>query len=89
MTYRDYPVGKAQQIVLDALGITATGHSDATQKFDDLGIAVSSKRQGRKSVPVVSEKGEGSQRNYGGDFDTWDSGASKATLSKLSEWMED
>lgn len=54
MANKDYPVGKAQQIVLDALGMTATGFDDAASKFKELGITVSSKRQGRTSVPVVS-----------------------------------
>jgi len=49
-----YPVGKAQQMVLDALGLTAKDFSEASKIFEDLGISVGSKRQGRSSVPVVT-----------------------------------
>ena len=84
MSFKDYPVGKAQQQVLDALGINASGHQDAQSKFDELGIVVASKRQGRKSVPVVSIKEGGSQRNYGGDYDVWDATAEQSTLDKLT-----
>lgn len=50
---RDYPVGKAQKMVLDALNLTASGFGDAQKKFSELGLIVTSKRQGRKSVPVI------------------------------------
>jgi hypothetical protein len=88
MADRDYPVGKAQETVLKALGITATGFQDAQQKFNDLGITVGSKRVGRTSVPVVTAKSGGSQANYGGDYDVWGSAASDETLAKLSEWID-
>jgi hypothetical protein len=82
-SFRDYPVGVAQQKVLDALGITASGFQDAQNKFDELGITVGSKRQGRTSVPVVSVQQGGSQRNLGGDFDVWDATANQEALDKL------
>lgn len=53
---KDYPVGKAQQIVLDALGMTASGFNDAKTKFEQLGIVVGSKRVGRNSVPSITIK---------------------------------
>jgi hypothetical protein len=88
MADRDYPVGKAQQTILDKLGIKASGFQDAQKKFDELGITVGSKRVGRTSVPVVTAQSGGSQRNSGGDYDVWGSPASKETLAKLSEWIQ-
>ena len=51
---RGYPVSKAQQTILDALGIAATDHGDAERIFESLGLVVASERQGRKSIPVVT-----------------------------------
>lgn len=86
---RQYPVGKAQQVILDALNIrNCNGHSHAQQIFDELGIVVSSKRVGRKSVPVVSKTGAGSQRTAYGDYDVWNSPADDIDLSAISEWMD-
>lgn len=87
MANKDYPVGKAQQQVLDALGMTATGFGDATAKFDQLGIVVASKRDGRKSVPVVSIKQSNWKQNTYGDFDGVDVEISADVLSKLAQWM--
>ena len=55
--YKNVP-GKAQSVILDALGIEAdsSGHADAI--FDALGISVSAQREGRKSVPVVRFLGD-------------------------------
>jgi hypothetical protein len=44
---------KAQQIILDALGIEAECHAHASEIFKALGFAVEAIRQGRRSVPVV------------------------------------
>ena len=51
---RDYPVSKAQKVILNALSITASGHGDAERIFESFGLVVASKRQGRRSVPVVT-----------------------------------
>lgn len=40
---KDYPVGSAQEKVLNALGLTANSFSDAERIFDEIGIEVSSK----------------------------------------------
>mgnify|MGYP001046615292 CR=1 FL=1 len=87
---RQYPVGKAQQTILDALNITnCNGHSHAQQIFDELGIVVSSKRVGRKSVPVVEKA------TIGGGFNAYGEGEESYTpsigidLSAISEWMMD
>lgn len=72
MAQRDYPVGVAQQTVLDALGMTASGFGDASQKFDSLGIVVASKRQGRSSVPAVKILNrQGGGFNRYGEGETW------------------
>lgn len=86
---RQYPVGAAQQTILNALGVTkCNGHSHAQQIFDALGISVGNRREGRKSVPVVSKIGAGAARNNCGDYDVWNSPSDNIDLSAISEWME-
>lgn len=85
---RQTPVGKAQQQVLDALGITLklNGGSHANQIFDALGIVVSSRREGRSSVPVVQQlsvggfmfNGEGTE-----DYNLSDG----IDLGAIAQWM--
>lgn len=71
---RDLPVGKAQQIVLNALGITGIQTwSGAEATFEDLGIIVRAQRVGRSSEPRVRRRNTaGAAANLGGDYDTWD-----------------
>ena len=69
MAKRDYPVGKAQQMVLDALGMTASGHSDAQAKFEALGLAVGSRREGRATVPAITVL-----NRHGGGFTAYGDG---------------
>ena len=85
---KDYPVGKAQKMVLDALGITATGHSDASRKFAELGLAVSSKRVGRSSVPVVKvlDRYAGALNQYG-EGETWKQ-YEDIDLTLIEQWIE-
>ena len=86
---RQYPVGKAQQQVLSALGIAkCNGHSHAQQIFDALGIVVSSRREGRSSVPVVTKVGAGGGWNIGGDADGWDAPSKGIDLSAIEKWMD-
>jgi len=63
MARREYPVGKAQRMVLEALGISAASFGEAKAKFERLGIIVGSKRDGRDTVPVVTVK-----NRVSGDF---------------------
>jgi hypothetical protein len=85
------PPGKAQQIILEALQITADSFGHANAIFYKIGITVLATRQGRHSVPVVRINREiGAARNEGGDFDEWDySNANGLDLSAISEWMAD
>lgn len=83
--------GKAQQIILDALGIQAQSFGHANGIFNALGIAVTPKRVGRRSVPEVTVVTEGGwQRNIYGDYDgaTW-SNADEVDLSAIKEWVVD
>lgn len=85
---RDYPTSKAQQMVLDALGLTASGYGDAERKFKALGLNVVAVRIGRKSIPAITKLDGG----IGGfhNEDGW-SGMiefSQVDLSKVSQWME-
>jgi hypothetical protein len=87
MANRSYPVGSAQQKVLDALGLTAADHSEASRIFENLGITVSSRREGRASVPVVREVFTGGGFNAYGEGEEVFGGA-KVDLSKVSQWMK-
>lgn len=73
MNYGDeYPVGKAQQIVLNALGLKASGATSANALFEELGLAVRPVRQGRASVPEITLKSRyAGGWNEGGDGDSW------------------
>lgn len=73
MTYNDeYPVGKAQQIVLDALGMRAAGATSANELFETLGLRVFPVRQGRSSVPQIHLKSRyAGGFTEGGDGDEW------------------
>lgn len=73
MSYNnEYPVGKAQQVVLDALGLTAAGMTSANALFESLGLIVRPVRQGRASVPQITIKNRyAGGWNEGGDGDTW------------------
>ena len=86
---KQYPVGKAQQQVIDALGITVkvNGHSHAQQIFDEIGISVSSKRNGRTSVPVVSKTSIGGGFNAYGEGEESFSLSNRVDLSSISQWM--
>lgn len=65
---RAYPVGKTQQLVLDALNLTAANFTEAKKIFEDLGLVVASKREGRKTIPVITVLDrQGGAFNAGGD----------------------
>ena len=50
---RETPVGKAQQQVLDALGLKANSFFEANKLFASIGITVIPCRVGRTSVPTI------------------------------------
>lgn len=85
---RDYPVGKAQQMVLDALNLTASGSSDANRIFESLGLIVASKREGRKSVPSITVLDrEGGAFNIDGEGETWQQ-YPDADFTNIQQWIE-
>jgi cyanophycinase-like exopeptidase len=85
---KDYPVGKAQQVILDALGIKAESHQEAERIFEEIGIVVVPVRQGRKSVPQVHRlETSGGGWNVGGDGESYEVSYKDADLSKVVEWM--
>lgn len=80
--------GKAQQIVLDALGVQANNFAHAEAIFEALGIAVTPVRQGRRSVPQVSKLDRsGGGFNLDGEGEAWDDWGPDVDLSAISEWM--
>jgi hypothetical protein len=81
------PVGKAQEKVLEALGMTATGFADANRQFEKIGIVVSSRRDGRVSVPVVTVKDRfDGGFNAGGDGDCYRK-YDDIDLSAVEQWI--
>ena len=88
MANRDYPTSKAQDQVLAALEITATGYGDAERKFKALGLNVIAKRVGRKSVPSITMM----DTQVGGmhDGDGWSDTVEfeSVDLEKISQWIE-
>jgi len=81
-------LGKAQQTILDALGIEAENYAHAEAIFTALGIVVNHKRVGRKSVPVVSKIDQaGGAMNQFGEGEEWP-GINPVDFSAITEWME-
>ena len=83
-----YPVGKAQQMVLDALGLKASSFQEANAVFESIGIVVASKREGRSSVPQITVNGSvGGDFNAWGEGETWEIETVKVDLSNVSQWI--
>lgn len=83
-----YPVGKAQQQVLDALGLKAETFEKAEQIFQEIGIIVSSRRAGRNSVPVVTRMDDnGGGFNAFGEGETWKNDFAVTDFDKINQWM--
>jgi hypothetical protein len=84
---KDYPVGKAQQMVLDALRLTATGHGDASRKFEQMGLVVASKRQGRTSVPSITRRPATEGGMHAGDGWSQAVDFGDVDFDKISQWL--
>jgi hypothetical protein len=83
---KGYPVGKAQGMVLHALGRDdIQTYQEAEQFFEQLGIIVIPVRKGRTTEPSITVKREGGDWNVGGDADSWDYG--KRDLSAIDQWV--
>jgi len=75
-------------MVLDALNLTASGHGDANRIFDDLGLVVASKREGRRSVPSITVLDRDSGAfNASGEGVTWQQ-YPDADFSNIQQWVE-
>jgi len=80
-----YPISKAQEKVLAALGLTANDFGEAEALFERIGIIVKSKR----GVPVVSlRKRQGGGFSDDGDGFVFDIERDEIDLSPLKQWME-
>ena len=84
---KQYPVGKAQQMVLDALELTATGNVDAERIFEQLGLVVASKREGRKSVPSITKREIERGGFHNGDGWSQEIEFDAVDFSKIAQWM--
>lgn len=86
---KEFPVGVAQQKVLDALGETASDWGQAERIFDEYGITVRAKRVGRISVPVVTlHPRSGGGFNEHGEGESWDDGPFPQSIREcLAPWI--
>lgn len=80
---KNTPVGKAQQQVLDALGLEADSFFEADNLFASIRITVISKRIGRSSIPTIRYNDSiGYTNKYGeGETDHIDMTAIKSKLA--------
>lgn len=85
----EFPVGKAQQQVLDALGLTANTHGEAVELFKSYGFEVSSKRVGRASEPVIKMLND-VRGGFSADGDGYADEVSykQIDLSRVAKWIE-
>ena len=84
----DYPVGKAQRMVLEALGLSAYSFNEAKKILRNRGLIVTSKRQGRQSVPSIKLMDtEGGAMSSDGDGDSWDIEYKDYDKNAIAEWM--
>jgi len=80
--------GKAQQTILDALGIEAECYAHAEEIFKALGIGVVPVRVGRRSVPSVGLLNRaGGAMNEFGEGEEWAAIEPQCDLSAIAEWM--
>lgn len=87
---KHFPVGATQAKVLKALGLTAENFDHANAIFDHIGIEVSSKRQGRETVPVIRlRETSGGAFNAYGEGESWDLPAEYVDLTPVLPWIVD
>lgn len=84
----EYPASKAQKIILDALNLTAETHKEATDLFAKYGLSVSSKREGRKSIPAVCLLDATVGGFHNGDGDCVEISYKNIDLSPITQFME-
>jgi hypothetical protein len=81
---KEYPVGKAQKMVLDALGVQCESFQDADAYFARIGISVSPVRVGRSTEPRITERQDGAFNDFG-EGESW--GGARVDLESLKQWM--
>lgn len=85
---RAHPISKTQATVLSALGLSAANFTEAEQIFGDLGLVVTSARQGRSSVPVIQvldrQSGGFNAHGEGVNFDKYPD----VEVSALEQWIK-
>lgn len=86
---RSYPMSKAQSMVIAALGFDTDDYNFAQAEiiFGELGIIVTSKRQGRKSIPAVAATADSAGMTAEGDYDVAVNEIDSEVAQLLAEWM--
>lgn len=69
-TTRQYPVGKAQAVILSKLNLTATGFAHAEAIFKALGIVVTPGRRGAAPTVTILQREAGGM-NEAGEGEVW------------------
>jgi len=84
-----YPVGRAQGMVLMALGRNDIDtFQEAEAFFAQIGITVTPVRQGRTSIPSITRKAStGGGFNAYGEGETYEIEYEKIDFSKIEQWM--
>lgn len=85
---KPYPTSKTQDIVLKALGLTAADFGEAEQIFKRVGLVVTSRRQGRSTMPVIQvldrKGGAFNAHGEGVEFDQYPA----IDTSTIEQWIE-
>ena len=85
---RSYPMSKAQSTVIAALGLDDDyNFAQAEIIFSELSIIVTSKRQGRKSIPAVAATADSAGMTAEGDYDVAVNEIDSEVAQLLAEWM--
>ena len=84
----EYPMGKVQRMVIEALELNSDSFSEAEELFVQRGLIVKAVRQGRKSVPSITLMStEGCSMNADGEGDSWDIDYKDYDKDAIAEWM--
>ncbi len=85
---KHFPVGTTQAKVLEALGLTADNFDHANAIFERIGISVSSRREGRSTLPVIHLTDHtGGGFNAYGEGETWEIPVEEIDLTPIEPWI--
>ena len=84
----EYPIGKAQRMVIEALGLNAETFAEAEEMFANRGLIVKAVRQGRRSVPSITLMDtDGGAMNSDGEGESWDIEYEDYDKEAITQWL--